>query len=334
LERLAAVDAMVFDKTGTLTLGTPEIVDIIAYRQEDISTARMLALAAAAQQRFTHPVAEAIVRTANAQGLSIPERDTSEYLIGRGVKASVEGSVVLVGSRRLMAINRVNVRRANQDLQRAHEAAASPIFVAIDGQLVGLLVLADPLRPEAGAVVRALRERGVTEVVMLTGDHPAVAKQVADTLGITRYIAEALPDQKAALVGTLQLEGHTVAVVGDGINDSPALAQADVGIAVRGGADVAHETAHVALLEGTLWKIPQAIDIARESIQLIQQNWNIILYPNTAAIALSLPGFIGPIGTTLISNGSAILATLNALRPLFAHPTSPAAHGARRGMPA
>jgi len=169
---------------------------------------------------------------------------------------------------------------------------------------------------------------------MLTGDHPAVAKQVADTLGITRYIAEALPDQKAALVGTLQLEGHTVAVVGDGINDSPALAQADVGIAVRGGADVARETAHVALLEGNLWKIAQAIDIARESIQLIQQNWNIILYPNTAAIALSLPGFIGPIGTTLISNGSAILATLNALRPLFAHPTSPAAYGARRGMPA
>ncbi len=288
----------------------------------------MLALAAAAQQRLTHPVAEAIVRTATARELSIPERDTSDYMLGRGVKATVEGAVVLVGSRRFMAINRVSVRRASQELRRIDEEAASPVFVAIDRQLVGLLVLADPLRPEAGAVVQALREGGIAEVVMLTGDHPAVAKKVADILGITRYIAEALPDQKAALVKTLQLEGHTVAVVGDGINDSPALAQADVGIAVRGGADVARETAHVALLEGNLWKIPQAIDIARQSMRLIRQNWQLIAYPNTVAVALSLPGFIGPIGATLISNGSAILATVNALRPLFTHPTPPADHGA------
>jgi Cu2+-exporting ATPase len=334
LERLAEVDAIVFDKTGTLTLGTPEIVEVVPYREEDISADRMLALAAAAQQRFTHPVAEAVVRTARAQGLSIPRRETSDYLIGRGVKATVERSVVLVGSRRFMAMNRVGVRRARQDLLRTDEAAASPIFVAIDGQLAGLLVLADPLRPEAEAVVQGLRERGITEVVMLTGDQPAVAKKVADALGITRYIAEALPDQKAALVGTLQLEGHTVAVVGDGINDSPALAQADVGIAVRGGADVARETAHVALLEGNLWKIPQAIDIARESMHLIRQNWRFIAYPNTVAMALSLPGLIGPIGATFISNGSAILATLNGLRPLLAYPASPADHAAWSGNPA
>jgi heavy metal translocating P-type ATPase len=299
LERLAQVDAIVFDKTGTLTLGTSEIIEVIPYREAAISTERMLALAAAAQQRFTHPVAEAIMRTATAQGLSIPERETSEYRIGRGVKATVEGSVVLAGNRRLMTINRVSVRKASRDLRRVDEAAASPVFIAIDGQLVGVVVLADPLRPEAGAIVQALRERGIVEVVMLTGDHPAVAKRVADTLGISRYIADALPDQKAALVKTLQLEGHTVAVVGDGINDTPALAQADVGIAVRGGADVARETAHVALLEGNLWKIPQVIDIARQSMRLIEQNWNLIFYPNTAAIALCLPGFIGPISATL-----------------------------------
>jgi heavy metal translocating P-type ATPase len=317
LERLAEVDAIVFDKTGTLTLGTPEIVEVLPYREEEFSTERLVALAAAAHQRFTHPVAEAIVRTATAQRLSIPERETSAYLIGRGVKATVEGSVVIVGNRCLMTINRVSVRRASRDLRRVDQAAALPVFIAIDGQLVGVLVLADPLRPEARAIVRALRERGIAEVVMLTGDHPAVAKRVADALGISRYIADALPDQKAALVKTLQLEGHTVAVVGDGVNDSPALAQADVGIAVRGGADAARETAHVALLEGNLWKIPQAIDIAHESLHLIRQNWKLIAYPNTIALALSLPGLIGPIGATLISNGSAILATLNALRPLF-----------------
>ena len=140
---------------------------------------------------------------------------------------------------------------------------------------------------------------------------------MAGNLGITRYIAEALPEHKAELVRTLQAKGHTVAVVGDGINDSPALTQADVGISVRSGADVAQETAHVALLEGNLWKIPLAIDIDRESMHLIRQNWDLVFYPSTAAIALSLPGIIGPVGATLISNGSAVLAAANALRPLL-----------------
>lgn len=150
---------------------------------------------------------------------------------------------------------------------------------------------------------------------MLTGDHPAIAEQMAKKLRITCYMADAFPEQKSEFVKALQQQGHTVAVVRDGINDSPALAQADVGIAVR-GADVARETAHIALLEGDLWQLPRAIDIARESIQLIQQNWHLIFYSNTVAIALALLGLIGPVGTTLISNGSAILATLNALTPL------------------
>jgi manganese/zinc-transporting P-type ATPase C len=216
-----------------------------------------------------------------------------------------------------MSAKGVALPQARGDLRRVDEAAAAPIFVAVDGELCALFVLADPLRPEAGAVVQALRTRGIKEVIMLTGDHSAVAKKVAGLLGIERYIAEALPEQKAELVRALQAEGRTVAVVGDGINDSPALAQANVGIAVHRGADVAHETAHVALLEGSLWKIPQAIDIARESMHLIRQNWDLIFYPSTAAIALSLPGIIGPVGATLISNGSAVLATVNALRPLL-----------------
>jgi heavy metal translocating P-type ATPase len=317
LEQLAQTDAIVFDKTGTLTLGSPEIIDIIAYSENGLYADRILALAAAAQQRLTHPIARAIVQMATARGLRIPERDDSEYLIGLGVEAPVDGSVIHVGSQRFMTLKGISLGRAVADLRRIDEAAAAPIFVAIDGELRGLLVLADPLRAEAGAVIRALRARGIQDIVMLTGDHATVAKQVAEALGITRYIAEALPDHKAGLVRTLQAEGRTVAVVGDGINDSPALAQADVGIAVLGGAEVAQETAHVALLEGNLWKIPQAIDIARESIHLIEQNWQLIFYPNTAAIALSLLGLIGPVGATLISNGSGVLATGNGLRPLL-----------------
>jgi heavy metal translocating P-type ATPase len=317
LEQLAQVDAIVFDKTGTLTLGAPEVVESVHYADGDLSSETILQLAAAAQQRLTHPVAEAIVRAARGRGLEIPERDSSEYLIGQGVEAMVDGRLVLVGSQRLMTAKGVAVPQASEDLRRADEAAAAPIFVAVDGELCALFVLADPLRPEASAVVQALRSRGVDEIIMLTGDHPAVAKEVAGILGIERYIAEALPEQKAELVRVLQAKGHTVAVVGDGINDSPALAQADVGIAVHSGADVAQETAHVALLEGNLWKIPQAIDIARESMHLIRQNWDLIFYPSTAAIALSFPGIIGPVGATLISNGSAVLAGVNALRPLL-----------------
>jgi heavy metal translocating P-type ATPase len=317
LEQLAQVDAIVFDKTGTLTLGAPEVVESVHYADGDLSSETILQLAAAAQQRLTHPVAEAVVRAARSRELEIPERDGSEYLIGQGVEAMVDGRLVLVGSQRLMTAKGVAVPQASEDLHRVDEAAAAPIFVAVDGELCALFVLADPLRPEASAVVQALRSRGVDEIIMLTGDHPAVAKEVAGILGIERYIAEALPEQKAELVRVLQAKGHTVAVVGDGINDSPALAQADVGIAVHSGADVAQETAHVALLEGNLWKIPQAIDIARESMHLIRQNWDLIFYPSTAAIALSFPGLIGPVGATLISNGSAVLAGLNALRPLL-----------------
>lgn len=317
MEQLAQVDAIIFDKTGTLTRGRPEIIDVIPYSENGLGPEKILALAAAAQQRLTHPVAKAIVRTATARGIDIPERNGSEYQIGLGVEAPVEGSLIHVGSQRFMTLKGISLERAAENLREIDQAAAAPIYVAIDGELRGLLLLADPLRPEAAAVIRALRARGMREIVMLTGDHAPVAKSVATTLGIKRYIAEALPDQKAELVRTLQAEGRTVAVVGDGINDSPALAQADVGIAVRGGAEVAQETAHVTMLEGNLWKIPQAIDIARESMHLIEQNWDLIFYPNTAAIAFSLLGLIGPVGATLISNGSAVIAAGNALRPLL-----------------
>jgi P-type E1-E2 ATPase len=219
-----------------------------------------------------------------------------------------------------MATQGVDLRKASRDMKRLGREAASPIFVAIDGKLAGLLVCTDPLRPEAADVVRGLRERGIDKVVMLTGDQPAVAQEVAQSLGITRYIADALPQEKSEFVQGLQRDGYTVAVIGDGINDSPALAQADVGIAIGGGADVARETAHVALLAGDLRKIPQVIDVARESMRVIQQNWDFSFYGNTVAIALSLPGLLGPVGATLISNGSAVLATLNALTPLFGGP--------------
>jgi Cu2+-exporting ATPase len=321
LEQLAEVDAIVFDKTGTLTVGEPEVTEIVPLSKK-FTAERILALAASAEDRLTHPISEAIVRAAKVRELTIPERDSSEYTIGLGVEASVDGMVVTVGCDRFMASKDVATTRAGRDLRRIAEAASTPIFVAIDGTLVGLLVCNDPLRPEAAEVVAALRARGVVEVVMLTGDQPAVAQRVAESVGITRYIADALPQEKSEVVRSLQRQGRRVAVIGDGINDSPALAQADVGIAVRGGADVARETAHVALLQGNLWNIPRVIDLARDSMRLIQQSWTVNVYGNTTAVALSVFGVFGPIGATLVSNGSAILGTLNGLRPLLAAPPS------------
>jgi Cu2+-exporting ATPase len=325
LEKLAEVDAVVFDKTGTLTQGTQQIVRIIPYRK-GISEERLLAVAAAAEQRLTHPVAEAIVRSAAARGIAIPERQTSEYAIGQGIEARVNGYRVHVGCHRYMESKEIALDRAIADLERIDAEATSPVFVAIDGKLAGVLAYSDPIRPEAAAVVRGLRERGVKDIVMLTGDRPPVARRVADELGITRYVADALPEQKATLVEELQARGRIVAVVGDGINDSPALARADVGIAVRGGADVARETAHVALLEGNLGNIPVAIDIAREAMGLIQENWDLLFSSNSLAILLAVPGLLGPVGTTAVSNGAGILAAVNALRPLLGE-ISPARSG-------
>ena len=315
LERLAHVDAVVFDKTGTLTLGRPEVVDIIPHGSA--SAEEVLTLAAAAEQRFTHPIARAIVRAARDRGVAIPERERSTYAIGLGVEATVGQRTVHAGCERFMRTEGVGLRQTESALERLDGASFSPVFIAVDRELVGLLVYADPLGQEAPRVVQALRARGVGEVAMLTGDRPAVARRVARSLGIDRHLAEVLPAEKLEFIKALQDAGRTVAMVGDGVNDSAALAQADVGIAVRGGVDIARETAHVVLVEGNLWKIPRAVDIARESMGLIRQNWDLVFYPNTLALALALGGFIGPVGATLISNGSGIAAGLNALRPLL-----------------
>jgi Cu2+-exporting ATPase len=202
--------------------------------------------------------------------------------------------------------------------------------VAKGGEVIGLLGISDPLRPEAKDVIVALRDRGVKRIVMLTGDHHDVAQRVADELGITEFVAEVFPGGKSDSVQRLQQEGYKVAVIGDGINDSPMLAYADVGIAVEGGSEAARETAPVVLLHGGLWKVPFAIDICRETVALIRQNWRIIAIPNTIALGLASVFILGPIGATVLSNGCAIIATMNGLRPLMAKPDDATAAAAQR----
>ena len=263
-------------------------------------------------------MADAIVRAAEARQLSIPERTASDYSLGLGVEAIVNDSVVLVGSPRFMTLRGVDLVPGGQ---RTHfEDAATGDFSTLRGTgraIIGLLSISDPLRPEAQDVVQALRDRGIKRIVMLTGDHQDVARRIATELGITEFLAEVFPGDKSEVVQRLQREGYKVAVVGDGVNDSPMLAYADVGIAVEGGTEAARETAPVVLLHGGLWKVPLAIDIGRETVALIRQNWSIISIPNTIALGLACVGLLGPIGATLLSNGSAIVATINGLRPIM-----------------
>ncbi|MCA9952052.1 MAG: heavy metal translocating P-type ATPase [Anaerolineales bacterium] len=317
LEQLAVVDAIVFDKTGTLTLGSPEIITINALA-ENWTEDDILIYAAAAEQCLTHPVAAAVMRTAVARNLPILQRDNFEYQIGQGVSALVNGQVVLVGSYRFLAVSGINFDAvAEHILQQTEARAASPLCIAVDGTLVGLLGLADPIRSEAADVMQTLHARGIRKIVMLTGDRSPVAESVACQLGIEEYVAEVFPADKLDTVQTLQAEGYVVAVIGDGINDSPALAQADVGLAVNGGTALAQETADVVFLQGNLYKLIEAIDIAREAMALVRQNWDIVRIPNTIGLGLAFTGFIGPLGASILSDGAALVAGGNALRPLM-----------------
>ena len=316
MERLAEIDALIFDKTGTLTTGDLRVEAIHTY---DASEDEVLRLAAGAEQRLRHPIAEAVVNEAEARGVTIPERPASDYAMGRGVRALIENQTVHVGNRRFLEDDGVVIPDTVQtDANRIERQASSPLFVAREGTVVGLLSLSDPVRPEAPQVLQALRARGVRRIVMLTGDRGAVAERVARQLGIEEFVAEVFPEEKDEVVVRLQQEGYTVGVVGDGINDSPALARADIGIAVDGGTDVVEETADVVLLRSDLQLIPETIDTAREATRLIETNWRIIAVPNTLALVLAFLGWLGPAGSTLISNGAAIVAGANALRPLLA----------------
>jgi len=317
LERLAEIDTVVFDKTGTLTYGTPAVLDVLTY-QDHITPRHMLGLAAAAETRLRHPVAEALRSKAKELAANIPECDETQYRLGLGVEGQVNGYYLHVGNERFMRQSEIAVSKAAADRAALDEQGYSCLFIAIDGAMAGLVPYSDEIRPESRSVLERLRAMGVRNSVMLTGDNQVVARAVGRRLGLTRCFADMLPADKAVAIQELQREGNVDAMVGDGINDSPALSYADVGIAMKHGAEVAHESAHVVLMEDSLWKLVKAVEVSRGAVQLIKQNYAIVAGMNTLALALALPGgLISPTMTALISNGSAILATLNGLRPIL-----------------
>lgn len=317
MEKLAEIDTIVFDKTGTLSHGSPHVVEVLSYNKH-MAADHLLALAVGVETQLRHPVAEALREKMRELNVQLPPCDDAKYRIGFGVEGRVNGYYLHVGSERFLRDSNIKVDHLAADRSRIDERGCSTLYVGVDGKVAGLIAYEDRIRQESPRVIETLYGMGIQEAIMLTGDNAAVASAVGKRLGLTRQFANMLPPDKAEIIQELQRKRRRVAVVGDGINDSPALKFADVGIAVKHSPDIAQESADVVLLEDSLWKLVQAIEISRGAVRLIKQNYAIVAVMNTVALGLSLPaGLVSPWLTATISNGSAIVASLNGMRPLL-----------------
>lgn len=297
LERMSNVDTLVVDKTGTLTEGKPELTDVIAFgsaSEEDV-----LSLAAALEKGSEHPLAEAILNGAGKRGLAIGKADDFEAVTGKGVKGKVAGLSVALGNQAMMRDISVDVVPAEAQADELRAAGKTAMFIASDGQLAGIVAVADPIKASTAAAIEALHEAGLT-IIMATGDNERTAKAVAAQLGIDEVRAGVLPEDKKALIDDLHRRGHKVAMAGDGVNDAPALAAADVGIAMGTGADVAVESAGITLLKGDLTGIVRSRKLAQATLRNIKQNLFFAFAYNSAGVPIAA-GILYPLTGTLLS---------------------------------
>ncbi len=318
LETAHKLRALVFDKTGTLTAGKPALTDVVA--NGALPAADLLRLAASAERPSEHPLGGAIVDGARQRGLALAESESFHAVPGHGVVARMEGRAVLVGNRRLMEDRGVDGRLPVEEAARLSAAGKTPIYVALDGQAAGLVAVADTVKPNSAAAVRALHRLGL-EVIMITGDNRRTAEAIAREVGIDRVLAEVLPGDKAKEVKRLQDEGKLVGMVGDGINDAPALAQADIGLALGTGTDVAMEAADITLMSGDLSGVVTAIALSRATMRNIKQNlfwayaYNTALIPVAAGALFPLFGWLlNPILAAAAMATSSVSVVSNALR--------------------
>lgn len=311
LELLAKTTAIVFDKTGTLTANKPEVVGIQA-TVNSVTEDKILQIAAGADRRSAHPLAKAVVAKASAMRLSIPEPQTYEQIQGRGVRAIIDGKPVLVGNPALLRDSGILFAETISGDGR------TPVHVAIENELVGVIFIADTPRPGAPEAIAALKRTGVERVVMLTGDNHATAEAIAAKLGVDEVKADLMPEDKVAAIAELKNLGFSVAMVGDGVNDAPALARADVGIAMGGaGTQAALEAADIALMTDDLGKIVTARSIARRAYRTVQENLFVgVGVVHVLGITAALMGWIGPIQAAFIHLGPDVLVFLNSIKLL------------------
>jgi cation-transporting P-type ATPase C len=315
LEQAGRVDAIVFDKTGTLTVGRPVVTNIIALHK-DWQPEQVLAYAASSELHSRHPLAEAVIRSTEERRIIIPPHEECEVLVGLGMRTWADGRTLLLGSPSLLRSEKVKVSKKAADwVDTLRRQAETPLLLAVDGTLVGLISLRDEVRSEAPDVLTKLRANGIRRIVMLTGDHPDIAKVVADDLGIDEWRAEVLPEDKLEVVRQLQEEGYTVGMVGDGINDAPALAAADIGIAMGlAGTDVAVETADVALANDDLNRLLDVGDLGARAVDVIQQNYGMSIAVNAAGLLIGAGGALSPVLAAILHNASSVAVVANSSR--------------------
>ena len=315
LEEAGRVDAVVFDKTGTLTLGRPVVTNLVAFHR-DWEPEQVLAYAASSEIHSRHPLAEAVIRSTQERHIEIPPHEECEVLVGLGMRTWADGRTLLLGSPSLLEQEKVRVtKKATEWVDKLRKQSETPLLLAVDGKLVGLISLRDEIRPESAEVLKRLRANGVARIVMLTGDHPDTAAVVADQLGISEWQAEVLPEDKLAAVRRLRDEGHTVAMVGDGVNDAPALAEADIGIAMGlGGTDVAVETADVALASDDLTRLLDVRDLGGRAVEVIQQNYGMSIAVNAIGLLIGAGGALSPVLAAVLHNASSVAVVANSSR--------------------
>jgi len=322
LQRASQIDTLVFDKTGTLTAGKPQVSEVLVWG--NASRESVLATAAALEFASGHPLAKAIVAEAElTQPASLTQFRT---IRGKGVSGSLDGRTLLLGNAALLQDNGVDCRVAEAAITRLTQQGATPVLLAEQGQLTGLIALRDQLRPESSAALKRLHQQGY-RLIMLTGDHESTAHAIAAETGIDEVIAGVLPEGKAAAIEQLQQQGRRVAMVGDGINDAPALAQADVGIAMGGGSDVAVETAGITLMRADLNSVADALALSSATLRNIRQNlfgafiYNSIGIPVAAGVLYPLTGtLLSPIVAGAAMALSSITVVSNANRLLRYRP--------------
>jgi Cu2+-exporting ATPase len=315
LELMNEIDTVLFDKTGTLTRERPEVGRVIAGR--GFTEEEILLFAAAAEKRFHHPIALAILHKAKELLLELPVTDDTQYRVGYGITVQIHGRTIRVGSKRFMELEGLPMSQEVRDaLENAHDEGHTMVMVGVDNQVGGAIELCAAVRPEVGDIVKGLRRRGIKHIAIISGDHEAPTRKLAESLGMDRYFAQVLPADKADYVEKLQKEGKKVCFVGDGINDSIALKKANVSISLRGASSIATDTAHIVFMEQGLSKLCDLRDISRDLDRNVKRSWTMILVPNIACIAGVFTMGFGIMVSVLTNNVAAIGALANGMMPL------------------
>ena len=317
LEALSQADTIVFDKTGTLTRATPQVVEVVPF--SGCNEREVLQLAACLEEHFPHSMANAVVRAAKERGISHEEMHSEvEYIVAHGIASRVGGQRVVIGSHHFVFEDeKCTIPTAEQQKFDALKPAYSHLYMAASGQLVGVICISDPLRPEAAAVLNGLRALGIRNTVMMTGDSERTAAAIAKQVGVDRFFAEVLPEDKANFVQQAKAEGHTVVMIGDGINDSPALSAADIGIAINSGAAIAREIADVTIKADSLEELVILKTIANSLQRRVSANYRFVLTFNSALIALGAMGILQPASSAMLHNLSTIGISLKSMTNLI-----------------